>query len=281
MHFALIAVIVLALLFLLYLFLIAPTSRKDKQNAYAPLLGWDYAHRGLHDGGPQFPENSLPAFQRAMDCKFGIELDVQLTADDQLVVFHDKTLKRVCGEDVQLGALTLAQLRKYRLHGGECSIPTFDEFLDLVGGKVPLIIEIKFYHKLKQTSQMVWERLKTYSGAYCIESFHPMVVRWFWRNAPEVVRGQLSNSISDGRQSGTPLLYLIILSNLLSNALCRPDFIAYNHSFRKNLSLRLACLFFHPLTALWTIRSREDYLSLKGCYDMLIFEQFLPNQPSQ
>lgn len=87
---------ILAVLFLVYLWLIAPAGKKPDDSA---LKGWLYAHRGLHDGNHQVAENSLEAFRRAMETGYGMELDVQLTADDQLVVFHDKNLKRVCGVD--------------------------------------------------------------------------------------------------------------------------------------------------------------------------------------
>ena len=82
---------ILAVLFLVYLWLIAPAAKKPDDSA---LKGWLYAHRGLHDGNHQVAENSLEAFRRAVEAGYGMELDVQLTADDQLVVFHDKSLKR-------------------------------------------------------------------------------------------------------------------------------------------------------------------------------------------
>ena len=102
---------ILAVLFLVYLWLIAPAAKKPDDSA---LKGWLYAHRGLHDGNHQVAENSLEAFRRAVEAGYGMELDVQLTADDQLVVFHDKSLKRVCGVDKDLYTQTYAQLQEKR-----------------------------------------------------------------------------------------------------------------------------------------------------------------------
>ena len=122
---------ILAVLFLVYLWLIAPAAKKPDDSA---LKGWLYAHRGLHDGNHQVAENSLEAFRRAVEAGYGMELDVQLTADDQLVVFHDKSLKRVCGMDKDLYTQTYAQLMEYPLPDGS-KIPLFSEVLALVDGE--------------------------------------------------------------------------------------------------------------------------------------------------
>lgn len=161
---------ILAVLFLVYLWLIAPAGKKPDDSA---LKGWLYAHRGLHDGNHQVAENSLEAFRRAMETGYGMELDVQLTADDQLVVFHDKNLKRVCGVDKDLYTQTYAQLMEYPLPDGS-KIPLFSEVLALVDGKTPMIVEVKYHDRIEQTCEATYDQLRRYKGACCVESFH----RW-------------------------------------------------------------------------------------------------------
>ena len=103
-----IVLIVLAVLVLLYLFLIAP--RLWKKPDRTPYMGIHYAHRGLFDNKSEAPENSLAAFRKAVEAGYGIELDVQLSKDKKLVVFHDATLKRMCGEKGNVWDYTLDEL---------------------------------------------------------------------------------------------------------------------------------------------------------------------------
>ena len=152
---------ILAVLFLVYLWLIAPAAKKPDDSA---LKGWLYAHRGLHDGNHQVAENSLEAFRRAVEAGYGMELDVQLTADDQLVVFHDKSLKRVCGVDKDLYTQTYAQLQEYPLPDGS-KIPLFSEVLALVDGKTPMIVEIKYHDRIAQTCEAAYEQLRAQARA--------------------------------------------------------------------------------------------------------------------
>lgn len=125
------------------LFFICPRLMLNHQKKWAPFVQWDYAHRGLHDNLWGVPENSLPAFQAAMDKGYGIELDVHLTADNELVVHHDDTLYRMCHVERDIKDMTLKEIRQYTLLGTEEKIPTLQEVLDLVNGRVPLLIELK------------------------------------------------------------------------------------------------------------------------------------------
>ena len=134
----LVSAVVLAVLYLL-----AVMPRMTNRADIRPFLGRLYAHRGLHDNASDAPENSLAAFRKAVEKGFGIELDVQLTKDLVPVVFHDFTLKRVCGVDKKVRELTFDQLQELRLCGSDQRIPSFDQVLRLVKGRVPLIIEYK------------------------------------------------------------------------------------------------------------------------------------------
>lgn len=122
-------------------FLVAPgrASKKDKK----PFMYKNFAHRGLHKKDKTVPENSLAAFERASSYGYGMELDVQLSKDGQVVVFHDDTLNRVCGVDSRVDEKTYDELSKISLCGTTQTIPLFSEVLKTVRGRGPLIVELK------------------------------------------------------------------------------------------------------------------------------------------
>ena len=252
-------------------FLVAPGHYTKAMKA--PFADRNYAHRGLHTKDKSIPENSLGAFQAAVDAGYGIELDVHLTADDQLVVFHDDTLKRVCGVDGRTDDQTLEQLRKLRLHGTEYTIPTLDEVLDVLAGKVPLILEIKRGEKRARNAllcQKIRDRLLRYDGPVCIESFDPSIVTWWRRNAPEVLRGQLSQPPKTYKGSAKWITGFLC-GNLLTNVAARPHFIAYKIC-DKPFTVRL-CERMGALRACWTSREWKH----EDSNDMVIFERYRPN----
>lgn len=170
-------------------FLVAPgrASKKDKK----PFMYKNFAHRGLHKKDKTVPENSLAAFERASSYGYGIELDVQLSKDGQVVVFHDDTLNRVCGVDSRVDEKTYDELSKISLCGTTQTIPLFSEVLKTVRGRGPLIVELKNGKRNEELCEKTYALLEKYSGEYCIESFNPFIVRWFKKNAPEVIRASL------------------------------------------------------------------------------------------
>ena len=230
----------------------------------------------MHDGNHQVAENSLEAFRRAVEAGYGMELDVQLTADDQLVVFHDKSLKRVCGVDKDLYTQTYAQLQEYPLPDGS-KIPLFSEVLALVDGKTPMIVEIKYHDRIAQTCEAAYEQLRRYKGAYCVESFHPLAVRWFRQHAPEVVRGELA---SGGKWKPGELNRFehFAMKYLLPLCLTRPHFVAYCAAEDGNLSMWLEKKLFRPYLAAWTIRDQKLMDRVQKEYDYPIFELFTPKE---
>ena len=126
------------LCFLAFLYLAAPGRRPGVMEKYKKIK---YAHRGLH--GESIPENSLAAFAEAKRAGYGVELDVRLSRDGRLVVFHDDTLLRMCGVDGKVSDYTYGELSKMRLLGTDEKIPLFSQVLDLLGGEVALLVEIK------------------------------------------------------------------------------------------------------------------------------------------
>lgn len=115
------------------LWVIATGGRKNHPK-WAVFRRFRYAHRGLHDQEAGVPENSLPAFQRAIEHGYGVELDVHLTGDGRLAVIHDKNLKRTTGVDAEVSSLSPAELKKFRLEGTGESIPLLEEVLPMFQG---------------------------------------------------------------------------------------------------------------------------------------------------
>ncbi len=256
----------------LYFWMIMP--RMIGKPDIAPFLEWKYAHRGLHDNASDAPENSLRAFQAAVDAGFGIELDVQLSRDGVPVVFHDFTLERVCGVEGKVCERSLAELKQLSLLGTDQRIPTFEEALSLIGGRVPLIVELKIEALDVSVCPAADGLLGGYKGRYCMESFNPLGLFWYRTHRRSVVRGQLSDAFHrEGEYAG--FLYFL-LENLLFNWLGKPDFISYNHRYARMLSLRLCHRLYGCTAAAWTIKSGEELAAAKRSFDLMIFDSFVP-----
>ena len=269
-----IAGIILGVVIVAYLIAIMPrmTGRPD----YTPLMDHYYAHRGLHDNKTDAPENSMKAFRKAVDAGYGIELDVQLTKDRIPVVFHDESLKRVCGVDGNVRDYTYEELQQFSLCGSEERIPLFSEFLKLVDGKVPLIIEIKIHEDYKTVCQTADELIRGYKGDYCIESFNPLAVKWYKEHRPQVIRGQLSSRLAP-KGEREPFLYFMS-HYLLFNCVAKPDFIAYDHLHKGNISRTICQHLYGALSVAWTIKSQEQLDHSRKQFDLFIFEGFIPKQ---
>lgn len=243
--------------------------------------GWDslgnvrYAHRGLHDLAAGRPENSLAAFQAAVEQGFGAELDVHLMADGKLAVVHDSSLERVCGKQVFIEDLTAAELLDYPLQETHETIPLLEDVLALFEGRTPLIVELKVERGNEDAlTDAAMALLKDWNGTYCIESFHPSVLLRLKEKYPDVIRGQLSTNFMKGK--ALPLPKGFIATNLLTTWLAQPDFIAYSWQDRGNVSLRLMKRLYNVHEVAWTVRDREtmDMLEKEGV--PVIFERFVP-----
>lgn len=254
-----------------YAFLVAP--RMINKPDVSVLKGVHYAHRGLHDNHSDAPENSMKAFKKAVDAGYGIEMDIQLTKDKIPVVFHDETLNRMCGVEGKVWEFTFEELQKLTLAESEERIPKFEDVLALVGGKVPLIVEYKLDVPSIEVCEIADPMLQAYNGIYCIESFHPFAVKWYREHRPEVIRGQLSQDFSKQEKYKGKFIYWL-LSNLLTNVLTRPDFIAYNHKDADMFS-RKVCSLMGALPVAYTIKSQEEYEKVKDQFELFIFDSFI------
>lgn len=265
-YYLLIAIGGLALLLLLAIL-------PGKSRNTAPFDRTTYAHRGLHTNDGQVPENSIAAFRAAVQAGYGVELDVQFTADKQIVVFHDSDLKRMCGIDKRVDELTYDELSELRLLDSDQHIPLLSEVLEVLDGAT-LLCEFKTARSYFDTSlcKATLPLLDDYEGSVCIESFNPFMVRWFRRNAPEYIRGILSKNYEKGEVAQA---LRFPLASLFGNWMCRPDFIAYQHTDHKQPFFRLCC-WFGPMTVAWTVRSRAEEIEAKRRFDAIIFEGYTP-----
>lgn len=259
-------------LILLYLLMIMPRILKRPNRA--PYIGVLYAHRGLHDNATEAPENSMPAFRKAVDAGYGIELDVQLTKDGIPVVFHDFTLERMCGVSGRIDTMTYEQLQQLSLMQTAEKIPTLKEVLGMVAGRVPLIVELKIEWTNLSLCPVVQEMLARYQGVYCIESFNPLALLWYRRHYKEVMRGQLSTNFR--RDGNSKNAFHFFLSHLLMNWATSPDFIAYNCQFKEEPGRRICRKLYKNLSVGWTVKSQKQLESLKKDFDIFIFDSFIP-----
>ena len=266
--------VLLILILLAALTLLALRCRRGGRG-WEKLLGRRYAHRGWHDK-PTIPENSLPAFRRALAKGWGAELDVHLLKDGTLAVFHDSELKRCTGAEGIIEDLDRAGLAALRLEGTAEPVPLFDEVLALFEGKAPLIIELKAHGgNHRALTEAVTARLDRYKGDFCVESFDPRVLMDLKKLRPQFVRGQLSMAFHAGDE-GLPGWQCFLLRNLLFNFLTVPDFIAFRYSDRRSPALRRCRRCWGAREASWTIRSKEELTAAEADGALPIFERFDP-----
>ena len=241
--------------------------------------GENFAHRGLHDAERGVVENTLNAFRAARDAGYGIELDVQLSADRTLVVFHDDDLRRLCGDPRRVNQVSLEELRALPLKGAEgdpeARIPTFRAALEAVGGRVPLLIELKNGKNNRLLCQGVTDALRDYPGEYIVESFNPLIVAWFRFHAPQVVRGQLVGPM----RSYIPIVNQIgafCMAEMLVNFAGRPDFVAYDANARRFFSPHFQRGIYHTPLAAWTVRDDALLRLVQSRGEICIFERVRP-----
>ena len=266
----LILLIVLATLFVV---LIAP--RTSGQVSISHMENWYYAHRGYHDGNIAVPENSLSAFQAAIDAGYGIELDVQLSSDKVPMVFHDADLSRICGVEGNIWEYTCQELQEMKLFDTDETIPTLAEVLELIDGQVPILVEYKMDKVDTDVCAMSHELLKDYEGDYAIQSFHPFALFWYRQHARKVPRGILAkNFIRDKQEKGQdPSIVDFLTTNLMLNVIANPDFVAYDYQDADYIMLKV-CRALGAQTTTWTLKDPAHYEQVKGQFDLYTFEGF-------
>ena len=240
---------------------------------YSWLCKRPIAHRALHN--VELPENSLGAIENAIKKNYPIEIDLRMTDDGDVVVFHDEKLSRMTNKDGYVCNYNLSSLKETYLlkpngKSSEFTIPTFEEVLTLVNGQVPLLIEIKNSAKVGPLESKVIDMLHSYEGEFAVQSFNPYSLEYFKKNAEEILRGQLSCFFCKSDLKGA--IKRRALKKLKLNKISKPDFIAYRFSDLPNKYVTKSEL---PVLA-WTIRSNADLESVKEYCDNIIFEKFIP-----
>ena len=231
------------------------------------------AHRGLHN--TELPENSLAAFENAINHGFAIELDVQCIDDGTVVVFHDSDIKRMTLHDGYLANLTLDKLDELRLLNTDQKIPTFEQVLQLVNGRAPLLIEIKNTSSVGNLEKRVKDILSTYNGEFAVQSFNPYSVEYFKTNATGFIRGQLSEVFT--KETMPSFIRRRAFNSLYINKISTPDFIAFNANHLPSKKIAKTKL---PVLA-WTVRSNTEMERVKPFCDNVIFENFIPEINSE
>jgi len=206
------------------------------------------AHRGVHNN-KDVPENSMKAFRRALELEYPIELDVQLTKDNVVVVFHDFNLVRMANKTEYIQDMTYEELKKVQLLDTNETIPTLKEVLDLVQGKVLLDIEIKNTKKIKEVCERVVQETKDYHN-FILKSFNPRIVKYLRKHYPNLEVGLL---IADHYQN--KVYDRLLTSNFILNYV-HPDFIAIHKKLLENKRfIEIAKVI--P-TFIWTIKNKEE-----------------------
>ena len=229
------------------------------------------AHRGLHD--EDYPENSMPAFVAAASSGFALELDLHMSSDGRLVVFHDADLKRMTGHEGSVADVPAAALTQLRLNGTEYVIPLFEDVLELVDGKAPILAEVKSGSAMTRVGPVLRSLIAGYGGALAVQSFDPRVLLWLKKHAPHVVRGQISGSLEGEQLSAAQKL---LLRSMLLNVLSRPDFLAFDIRAMPNASVSAWRTILEMPLLLWTITKPEELVEARKYDANVIFEAIYP-----
>lgn len=251
-------------------------SRLSKQMDTDWLTGVPMAHRGLHDKGMGIFENSSSAFGAAVDAGYGMECDIQLSSDGEAMVFHDATLERMTEGSGRLFQQDARSIGAMKLGTSSDTIQTLGELLEQIGGKTPLLVELKNVRAAGQLEKRTADLLQSYKGQVAVMSFNPGSMKWFAQNAPRIVRGQLSHAFISQASRKRPALQRFLARHLFVNFISKPHFIGYdiNHLPRPATSLLRALG--KPILS-WTVSTQHHREVAAKYADNIIFEGFRPS----
>lgn len=231
-------------------------------------IKYKIAHRGLHSQA--VCENSMKAFELAIELNFAIEIDVHLLTDGELAVVHDSNLKRVTGKEVIVEQLSSEQLKDYPLWDGQ-TIPLFKDVLNQIGGRVPLLVELKFDQGFDSNqAEAVLSQLESYNHTdmIALQSFHPYAVKFLKEHTDKYSVGILSSCKFDNLSA----IKRYILKSLIYYKKMHADFIAYDINYLPNKYVNKKRKKGAQVLA-WTINSKEKIEKAKTVADNIIFEK--------
>ena len=273
-----IATVILLLLVIvaaIYAFLIMP---RVADAADMELQSTDYARGGLWN--KTIPKNSMPAFQNALIRGYGIETSVSLSRDGKVFAFRDDDLCRLCGVNGYISDYTSTQISKLSIGTTSLSIPRLEEVFELVGGKVPLLIEIKGKASNKkeytELCRKTAELLDTYDGAFAIESENPFVLSFFKQYRPRFARGQMVSGYRAYRKKGYGKFLSFSLSHMLTNPISRPDFLVPEGKHMSSFEVFVITKLFRAKGFVRTVRNEKALALIREKNMFAIFEMIRP-----
>lgn len=208
------------------------------------------AHKGVHNY--QIPENTIPAFTKSVDKNYIIELDIHILKDNTIVVYHDYNLLKLCGVNKVIETLSYAQLSKIKIKD-KYTIPTLEQVMHIVAGKVPMLIEVKDMNNNSKFEEKLVKILDKYKGEFAIQSMNPFVIDWFNKNRKDYVIGLI--------------IFNELNYNIVKKYTKKIDFISV---YKKQLPFKSKLL-----TIGWTIRNNDEYKKYKNLCDNLICENII------
>lgn len=232
------------------------------------------AHRGFYENAQGVPENSLAAFRRAADHGIPFEFDVQCTADGMPVVWHDAAVRLGDGRTAPLRQLTRRELADVRLGETDEAIPTLDQVLETVDGKVPIVVDVRRWVPEKNGSleRAVAASLRDYPGDAAIQSFDPLAILRFRRLAADRPLGQASGELRSANA-----LVAAVGRTMPTNVITRPDFISYELPLLPSVWTTLWRRRGVPLLA-FPVDDEQDEQRARDVADNFFFANYVPSQ---
>ncbi|MBP7225989.1 MAG: hypothetical protein KBA17_05585 [Aliarcobacter sp.] len=225
------------------------------------------AHRGLHKN-KIIPENSMLAFKAAIEKNYAIEFDINITKDNQIVVFHDDDLNRLCNKKENIEDVSYDFLKDLNLYESNEKIPLLKELLDEVAGKIPLIIEIKKHKNIGLLENILLEMLKEYKGEYFICSFEKDILFWLEKNKPKERRGLIFGSLPIKFKKYEKIAFLYKYFKSKADFISLEDKLIdssiYDFCKKKELDI-----------VVWTIKDKKSFQNIDKKVSAVIFENFI------
>lgn len=225
------------------------------------------AHRGLHKN-KIIPENSMLAFKAAIEKNYAIEFDINITKDNQIVVFHDDDLNRLCNKKENIEDVSYDFLKDLNLYESNEKIPLLKELLDEVAGKIPLIIEIKKHKNIGLLENILLEMLKEYKGEYFICSFEKDILFWLEKNKPKERRGLIFGSLPIKFKKYEKIAFLYKYFKSKADFISLEDKLIdssiYDFCKKKKLDILV-----------WTIKDKKSFQNIDKKVSAVIFENFI------
>ena len=227
-----------------------------------------FAHRGLHN--KKTPENTIAAFEHAVNHFYDVELDIQLTKDHKLIVCHDHTLTRLCGIKKKIKNLTYDEIKVLKIRDTEYSIPLLTDVLDLFPETTKLLLELKKSTNNKLLVDSFLKTMNNYTFTYAVLSFDPRIVNIFKKKANHLIRGFIRKSKPTKYRCINLLFRLIPILKIT-----KPDYIMHKLSDLPNK--KVTSLQENGMIILvYTAKTKKDYQKVLAKYNNAVFEGFLP-----